>query len=97
MPTRFVPACGECTPQTTHSLVVSVYPHSMKNFEALFEAMHEACDLRRQKCFATYFDTGSSAARTKSLFYGPTAVAARNYAVERLPAAHRKRYLKRSV
>src|SRR5260370_5369350 len=48
----------------------------MKNFGALFEAMHEACDPRRQKCLAIYFDTGSNAARTKSPFYGLTAVAA---------------------
>jgi 3-methyladenine DNA glycosylase AlkD len=53
----------------------------MKNFEALFEAMHEACDPRRQKCLAAYFDTGSNATRTKSPFYGLTAVAARKVAL----------------
>jgi len=50
-------------------------------FEALFAAMREACDPRRQKYLATYFATGASAPPTDARFPGLTAVKARAVAL----------------
>ena len=51
-------------------------------FEALFAAMREACDPRRQKYLATYFATGVGEPHTEALFPGLTAVRARGVAVQ---------------
>jgi hypothetical protein len=45
----------------------------MSQFESLFAAMHEACDPRRKKYLATYFETASKDSRAAHLFPGLTA------------------------
>jgi 3-methyladenine DNA glycosylase AlkD len=62
-----------------------------RTFEALFAALREACDPRRQKYLATYFATDVGKGRSAPLFPGLTAVGARRVAVRfadrfRLPA-----------
>jgi 3-methyladenine DNA glycosylase AlkD len=50
-------------------------------FDALFVAMGEACESRRQKYLATYFDTSTGKSPARTAFPGLTAVAARAVSV----------------